>query len=514
MTYQTGVFILHPMKNLIVLLSLIFGAAYANEAVEAMGERLFNDVRFSQYFFELSGGNVNYQLEELSTNQSKKLNSCASCHLVDQGFSDLGGMRGYNDFAVQTEIPLRVDGKQKTLRNTPTLVGIGSKYAQNRFSHYDGEFSDHSETVLGNFTGRNMGWLRTETSQATKNIVNILRLDNGLGELAQEFGGSYERVLLGIDPALPEEFRLPQEYRVDLRKVNDKEIINLVVKFVTAYLNGIDFEKTDDGIYTGSAYDKFLELNSLPVEPAQGQSVSDYTRELMQALVKLKKPKFVGSFYLETHKKEFKFQEQEWQGLRLFFNITKAKGLSTSRGMCLNCHTPPLFTDQQFHNIGVTQIEYDELHGEDAFMQLDVPELKLRNDQYFLDRAQIKDKSLADLGLWNFFARDGKSILTEYVRQSLCPRDPSQCSNEYLLPFTLGRIKTPTLRNLNHSEPYFHNGKAKTTLEVLDHYQNVSKLKRRGKLRNGANQMRMLNLSEQDKKDLAAFLETLNSDYD
>lgn len=526
LTCLTFVCMVHFMKKLSILLLICSPlSALSDDASEALGERMFNDIRFSEYFMKKSKGNVNYELKvgspELDTividdQESPSpfagtAMSCASCHMVDQAFeSNPGGMRGYNDFARRTKIPARVDGKKFTLRNTPTLVGIGSKYARNRFSHHDGEFHDHSQTVLGNFTGRNMGWIQGEREKALKNIVSIIRNDNGLGELAQEFGGSYKKVLLSSAADLSDDFRLSSEHRVDITKASDEEIIKAVTFFVTEYLNGIDFEKNDSGEYTGSPYDEFLKINKLSPGPKDGQTNAEYTRELLKSFSKLENPKFIKAKRYETYGRDFGFNELEWQGLKVFFNL---KNKNQSRGMCVSCHMPPMFTDQFFHNMGTTQAEYDGVHGKGSFNKLLIPGLKERQNQFFSNRANVKNTNHVDLGMWNFFAREGKGILTDYVTKRLC-RGERDCSGERLLPFMIGRIKTPTLRNLGQSGPYLHNGSAKNFDHVLEQYMNASDLMRNGQLRNGAPQLRMMRVKALDKKALGAFLNTLNSEYE
>lgn len=498
-----------------------------SESLEALGERMFNDIRFSQYFKKVSRGNVNYNFngedgspeletivirgQEHDSPFSGQASSCASCHMVDQAF-DLspGGMRGYNDFSSRTKVPLRGDSNTHTLRNTPTLVGIGSKYAQNRFSHFDGEFHDHSQTVLGNFSGRNMGWLKKEKKVALKNIVNIIKEDNGLSELAVEFGGSYQKIFLGVDPSIPEEFRIPQEHSLDVLSASDEQIIEKVVFYVTAYMDGIDFEKNEKGIYSGSVYDEFLRLNNIPAEPREKQSIAQYSAELIQTFIKLKTPKFVAKRYFPNHNREIGFNQSEWDGLRTFFNIGENKAFA--RGMCVNCHMPPLFTDQQFHNIGVVQFEYDEVHTMGDFAKLKLPKLHDRKDLFFLDRPIKEDKSKVDLGVWNFFGRDDKQVLTSYLMELFC--NNSRCEKEELLPHLVGRFKTPTLRNLGHSEPYFHNGKKKNLDEVLSHYLEASNLMKLNELKNGAPQLRMMNINPNHSKNLKAFLFSLNENYE
>jgi cytochrome c peroxidase len=68
-------------------------------------------------------------------------------------------------------------------------------------------------------------------------------------------------------------------------------------------------------------------------------------------------------------------------------------------------------------------------------------------------------------------------------------------------------FKTPTLRNIASRAPYMHDGSLKTLDEVIDHYD-------RGFVQRPslAPEMKQLNLSARDKKDLIAFLDTLSSD--
>lgn len=502
-------------------MTLVSIPAQANDAAIAMGERLFNDFRFSEYFHLRSQGNVNYELKvgapELDSMDMYGTNvpspfaggamSCASCHMVDQAFENSEGMRGYNDFSNRTKVPQRDGDKTiRTLRNTPTLVGIGSPYARNRLSHWDGEFFDHSETVLGNFTGRNMGWLKGEEKMALANIVNIIKNDKGLGDLAREFGGSYQRVFLGVDPSIPEEFRVQESDRLDVLSATDQEIIDKVIYYVTTYMNDLDFEKDGNGVYTGSMYDRFLKVNNLPRAPKAGQDVFDYTRDFLSALRQVQNPVFIKKERFENHNRSFGFGKKEWEGMKIFFNISK-------RGMCVNCHTPPLFTDQEFHNIGTTQMEYDKIHGAGSFMGLQLPTtLAGRGENFGGSTPSLAAPKDVDLGLWHFFGRKNKPELTHYMMDRFCSNN--RCTKDELFPFLLARIKTPTLRNLGHSAPYFHNAFAMTLEESLQQYIDAAKLRQNGDLRNGAPQLRMMQIDAGDISPLKAFLESLNENYE
>jgi cytochrome c peroxidase len=488
------------MKWLSSIIILYSSSLLAQESLELIGERLFRDGRFSKNFYDASFGQINQELPS-GVNLGQSV-SCFSCHRLDQDFTESGRMRGYNDDLAVTPIPYRIeDGRTHTFRNTPSLIGIGSRFAQNRFSHFDGEMSDHKQTVLGNFTGRNMGWIQSEKDLALKQIVKVIKEDNGDFYLGTEFGGAYSKVFLGIDPEIPENIRLPVENRLDVFSATDEDIIQLVEKCIDRYMNGLDFSKDENLNYQGSPYDQFLKVNLLPLSPLEGENINDYTIRLRNALIGLESPRFIPKKYFTSHHKEFGFNKKEWEGLKKFFNLK-----SSGNGQCLNCHQPPLFTDQQFHNVGITQMEYDEHFGHGAFNQINFPENSRDQNRPYLF---LK----TDLGMWNFYGRDNNAILTHYVNNFLCGSDQA-CLNQDHLSKTLARFKTPSLRNLGHSEPYMHNGRFKTIKDTIVQYQDASKLMTAGKLKNGAPQLRMMKIHDEDIDSLAAFLEALNEDYE
>ena len=121
---------------------------------------------------------------------------------------------------------------------------------------------------------------------------------------------------------------------------------------------------------------------------------------------------------------------------------------NSEKGDCFHCHGTALFTDNLFHNNG------------------------------------IDIEPFLDLGL---------GIITENASDN-------------------GKFKTPSLRNIEVSSPYMHDGRFETLDEVIDHYDSgghfsstVDPLMK--KLGIG------LNLTNQEKSDLIAFLKTL-TDYD
>nr|MBA3964488.1 hypothetical protein [Nitrospirales bacterium] len=203
----------------------------------ANGERLFLETRFAQLFkiFLDDGGDVNDPLPQGDPALDKVTNwqlppdqfadgpfagqsmNCRSCHFVDE-LLDIPkyGMNTYSDFARRSPIPAREDGKHTSVRNAPPLVNSALP-RQMFFLHTDAEFPTMVDLVTGTLTGRNYGWLPNEQTSAISHIAKIIREDSGAGDLAQEFGGlSYRVLFTGTDPSIPQEFLIPENFRVEV----------------------------------------------------------------------------------------------------------------------------------------------------------------------------------------------------------------------------------------------------------------------------------------------------------
>ncbi len=118
--------------------------------------------------------------------------------------------------------------------------------------------------------------------------------------------------------------------------------------------------------------------------------------------------------------------------------------LFIGKGTCTACHSSALFSDVDFHNIGVGQ-----------------------------------DKKPPDMGRFEVTKEDRGR----------------------------GAYRTPTLRNLRYTGPYMHDGSLKTLREVVDFYD-------KGGIENEwlDPDIQPLHLTEQEKRQLIAFMEALNSD--
>lgn len=533
-------------------------------AEEAVGERLFLETRFAQAFkvFLDNGGDINNPNADdavvdtvetttpgtpIDPGPFKGLSmNCRACHMVDDVLTAQGGgMRTYADFARRSPVPARPDGKTHAPRNSPPLVNASLDRPGGPLFHFDAEFNSMEDLVAATFTGRNFGWLPGERAQAIAHIARVVRGDNGTGDLAQQFDGLPYRILFtGTNASIPEEFRLPPEFRVFVGSGSDQEIFDAVVKVVAAYVKGLLFSQTDDnGTPIRSPFDVFLQLNGLPQQPDPNESALDYSRRLRALILD---PQFVPQFVtanpntpsgqFQFHNQPFGFGAQELEGLKIFLTQptqippTAAELAAGKIGNCLACHPAPNFTDFKFHNTGTTQKEYDAIHGNGSFMALAIPDLATRNanpNQYlpateqhpgaqepFRSIPSVANPPLVDLGLWNIFANPDMPGPQVKIRTILCDDQvPCSLSDAILLDRAIARFKTPGLRDLGHSAPYMHNGQFDTLDDIIQFYREISTQARAGTLRNGAAELQGIALTSGDVASLVAFLKSLNEDY-
>ncbi len=197
-------------------------------------------------------------------------------------------------------------------------------------------------------------------------------------------------------------------------------------------------------------------------------------------------------------------------------------------GNCVACHVPPNFTDFKFHNTGVSQAEYDAVNGSGAFFALAVPSLAARNqnfDQYMPASANHPNASesfrhfavagspqFADLGLWNVYMNPDIPNPQTNLMSIVCA-DAQNCATDQGLPTTIAQFKTPTLRDLVDSAPYFHNGSRAKFPDVINFYIQSSQLAHQGLLRNAPPEFQGVSISQEDADALAAFLLALTEDY-
>jgi len=151
------------------------------------------------------------------------------------------------------------------------------------------------------------------------------------------------------------------------------------------------------------------------------------------------------------------------------------------QGRCVSCHlieqTQALFTDNRFHMIGVAANQMPQDLDE---LSAAVEDVKKRGT----DIAVLSNPKTSSLGRYAV-TRD----LTD-----------------------IGAFKTPTLRNIELTAPYMHDGSHKTLEEVVQFYNNGGRTNESDpvpELLSGG--IRPLNLTEEQQADLVEFLKALTS---
>lgn len=522
----------------------------ATPAADSIGEALFLDTRFSEYF-AANMTNVNAPLAagDPVVAQVQTANgplpgpfagqsiNCRSCHFVTefQGVAGAGN-RTYADFTTRSPIPLsqpQPNGFDHTPRNAMQMVDSFTPRPGPLFLHFDGEFATGEDLVIGTMTGRNFGWLPTQYNQAIAHIAQIIRQDDGSGQLAADRlnGLSYSVIFKGTDPRIPSDLRLPPSERLDVSTATDTQIVQEIALCITTYMKDLLFQRDEFQRYIGSPYDNFLRVNHLPQAPLAGESKAAYNQRLYQAVAGLTNPIYItpanGSF--QYHDQAYQFGPLELRGLKIFLASAAAGALDAHAGNCAACHQAPDFSDFVFHNTGVSQEEYDAANGAGAFMRLYVPTNagRLANfDAYlpasaahptaseaFRHAAVAGNPGYADLGLWNIYLNPDVPNPQTNLKSFVCAPG-KDCTMDAGLASTIAQFKTPVLRDLEDSAPYFHNGSAATFRDVIEHYIAMSALASAGQMRNSPPEFANMSIHEEDVDALVAFLKSLTEDYD
>jgi len=158
--------------------------------------------------------------------------------------------------------------------------------------------------------------------------------------------------------------------------------------------------------------------------------------------------------------------EKELEGIKLYTD--------DRRTQCLRCHNGPLFSNGGFHNIGTGRfsgesMDYGRVFGLQA---------ALMNE--FNCLGDYSDARAEQCEALNHMSKDAHQVL-------------------------YGAFKTPTLRYLEKTSPYFHDGRFSSVEEVIDYYQTPPDTGP-----NKIHELQMLNLKVEEKKYLIEFLKMLN----
>src|SRR5215475_11201949 len=196
-------------------------------ALISLGERLFKDDRFSTPDGDLPA-------------------SCSNCHMFDQ---DPQGLRAYADFLNRSWVSSRAQDRRRLgLRNAPTIFDS----AEAPRLHHDGEFGSLEELVKGTISGRPMGWLPGEESQAFERARAVVLNDSGAEAYRIQFKAAFD---------------------VDVEKLNRDEVVDLIARAVSGFIRTLKTRKD-------SPYDKFIDANRLESKPAPGEDGKAFARRM------------------------------------------------------------------------------------------------------------------------------------------------------------------------------------------------------------------------------------------
>ncbi len=153
---------------------------------------------------------------------------------------------------------------------------------------------------------------------------------------------------------------------------------------------------------------------------------------------------------------------EEIHGLRLFIGDAN----------CTQCHNGPLLTNNDFHNTGILSAQ-----GElpDKGRVVGVREVLENPFNCLGDYSDDPERRCPELE----FVKSGSDLI--------------------------GAIRTPSLRNVEHTSPYMHKGQLDTLAAVLAHYNDAPDAMI------GHNEAKPLSLSDRQLRQLEAFLRTLSS---
>jgi cytochrome c peroxidase len=159
------------------------------------------------------------------------------------------------------------------------------------------------------------------------------------------------------------------------------------------------------------------------------------------------------------------------RGLKLFIG----------RANCVTCHYGPLFSDGEFHNLQLPEVGLEPPGDPGRYQGISVLVVSPMNKQgSFADRSEATVPPDRDL---RFLSAK---------------------------PEFWGQFKTPSLRNLRRRGRFMHNGVFGSLDDVVEFYSTLRRQTQSG--HHDEQVLKPLNLSPDEKRDLLAFLDTLN-DY-
>ena len=147
-------------------------------------------------------------------------------------------------------------------------------------------------------------------------------------------------------------------------------------------------------------------------------------------------------------------------------------------GGCLRCHFGPWFSDGAFHSVGIGSLDGGLLRDGGRAEAID----RLKNEQ-FAAGSELSDDP-----------KGTRATISKHIAKR---------KEDW------GSFRTPSLRNVAKTSPYMHAGQLATLDDVLEHYSTLENFVSADHHRETI--LEPLNLTEQQKTDLIAFLESLTA---
>lgn len=193
----------------------------------------------------------------------------------------------------------------------------------------------------------------------------------------------------------------------------------------------------------------------------------------------------IASFERTVVSGDSPFDHYYYAGDKKAMTPSQIRGLAvfTGKGRCVSCHTieqtQALFTDNRFHNIGVG---FTRIRGKETQTA----------EQFLRDKRKGADVDITVLTKQNM-SELGRFAVTENITE-------------------VGAFKTPTLRNIDRTWPYMHDGSLATLADVMDFYNNGGRVKDTDPVSSFlSGGIRPLGLSNDEKNDLVEFMKALTS---
>ncbi len=409
--------------------------AVADDAKTAtLGQALFFDPGFSGRLLDSDNGteeNMEGFVHKSVGDQGESGRvSCASCHVPGDAFLDTR--------TVHQQVSLAAGW---TVRRTPSILDVGHA----SLLMWDGRFDSLQRQVLG-----------VIESPLEANSSRLFFAQ----EIARRYGAQYEEIF-GSDP---------------------KVVLGADYPQLTGDTTGCQLELTS--FTTPDAECSEGTLHGVPGDGAEYDSLSEeqqrtVTRIAMnagKAIAAYERLLSCGTSRFDEfmHGDEDALDERGQRGAALF----------VGKAGCVECHSGPLFSDQEFHNVGLAPATVAA-----AFLLgLDDPGAQLGLGTVMSDPLNVAGE----------FSDGNDGRIPEAVAAEM-----------------LGAFRTPMLRCVSRRPSFMHIGSLRSLREVVEFFDDGGHVRTDAPAVDGfvgQSELRPLGLSERQKDDLVAFLEALDGD--